>query len=81
VASVATTVLAAIASAAAVSFADRQREHPDHRVRATDSGLLARRRQRRLPLPWAYPPAGHFVVYFAIRERREAWEGGLLDDD
>jgi hypothetical protein len=39
------------------------------------------RRQRRLPLPWAYPPAGHFMVYFAIREGRGAWEGGLLDDD
>ena len=38
------------------------------------------RRQCRLPLPWAYPLAGHFVVYFAIREGREVWEGGLLDD-
>lgn len=38
------------------------------------------RRQCRLSLPWAYPLAGHFVVYFAIREGREVWEGGLLDD-
>jgi len=27
-----------------------------------------------------HPLAGHFVVYFAIREGREAWEGGLLDN-
>jgi divalent metal cation (Fe/Co/Zn/Cd) transporter len=30
---------------------------------------------------WADPMAGLVVVYFAIREGREAWEGELLDDD
>lgn len=30
---------------------------------------------------WADPVAGLVVVYFAIREGREAWEGELLDDD
>src|SRR5665647_3544300 len=30
---------------------------------------------------WADPLAGLAVVYFAIREGREAWEGELLDDD
>ena len=30
---------------------------------------------------WADPVAGLVVVYFAIREGREAWEGELHDDD
>ena len=30
---------------------------------------------------WADPMAGLVVVYFAIREGREAWEGELLEDD
>jgi divalent metal cation (Fe/Co/Zn/Cd) transporter len=30
---------------------------------------------------WADPVASLVVVYFAIREGREAWEGELLDDD
>jgi len=30
---------------------------------------------------WADPVAGLVVVYFAIREGREAWEGESLDDD
>ena len=30
---------------------------------------------------WADPLAGLVVVYFAIREGREAWEGELLDQD
>lgn len=30
---------------------------------------------------WADPLAGLAVVYFAIREGREAWEGELLDED
>jgi len=30
---------------------------------------------------WADPVAGLVVVYLAIREGREAWEGELLDDD
>jgi divalent metal cation (Fe/Co/Zn/Cd) transporter len=30
---------------------------------------------------WADPLAGLVVVYFAIREGREAWEGELFDED
>jgi len=30
---------------------------------------------------WADPLAGLVVVYFAVREGREAWEGELFDDD
>ena len=30
---------------------------------------------------WADPVAGLVVVYFAIREGREAWDGELFDDD
>ena len=60
VASVATTVLAAIASAAGVVCRQHRREHPDRRVRAADAGLLARlRRHRRRHGAQGTSAAGH----------------------